>query len=339
MYILLLLIIANHSKDHSFLIHAIFLVTASHLHHLHPDDPRYQNAVLEHFSNVLPCFRAALDTFSGNTDHADALMACAILLVQYSWTFMSPDTTAEPNTDAWLTMLGLYSGLTSVVLSFYHLLDESRFRRMMKYSPVRRIEAYLNSISVPIHIDGLFHHSLTCSKISDGGEMSSSDCSDASRRLILILCAMRLGQNRLETSGILLDVARCLFTWPSLLSPGFKRLVKLEDGRSQIILLYYFAAVSRLRGERFWWMRERAVCMFKTIWAKLEGKCTHCTSGAIAFFSTSELLSNSEGYKYGTYGEETVSAGSAGLPKDAGLDGEPFHKECRLSMPDVIPDI
>jgi len=333
MHILPFLIIANHSKDNSFLIHAIFLVTASHLHHLQPSDPRYQNAISEHLSNVLPRFRAALTTFSGSTDHADALMACAILLVQYSWTFMSPDTAAEPNTDAWFTMLGLYSGLHNVVLSFYHLLDKSRFRRMMKYSPTMRIEAYLRSISMPTNMDGLFHHCLTCSKISDGGEMSSGDCTDASRRLILILCAMRLGQNRLEASGILLDVARCLFTWPTLLSPGFKRLIKLEDGRSQIILLYYFAAVSRLHGEGFWWMRERAICMFKSIWAKLEGKCTQCTRGAIAFFSQSELLCNSEGYKCGTYGEETVSAGSVGLLKDPFLDGEPpFHKECRFEQ-------
>ena len=78
--------------------------------------------------------------------------------------------------------------------------------------------------------------------------------------------------------------------------------------------------------------------MFKTIWAKLEGRCTHCTSGAIAFFSQSELLCNTEGYKCGTYGEETVSAGGTGLLKDPCLDGEPFQKECRLSMPDGIVD-
>ena len=130
-------------------------------------------------------------------------------------------------------------------------LRQKHICRMIKYSPARRIEAYLKSISVPTHIDGLFHHCLTCSKISDGCGLGSSDRADASRRLILILCAMRLGQHRLEISGILLDVARCLFTWTNLLSPGFKRLVKLEDGRSQIILLYYFAAVTRLRGDDF----------------------------------------------------------------------------------------
>jgi hypothetical protein len=40
---------------------------------------------------------------------------------------MSPDAAAEPNTDAWLTMLGLYSALHHVILSFYHLLDKSIF--------------------------------------------------------------------------------------------------------------------------------------------------------------------------------------------------------------------
>lgn len=150
---------------------------------------------------------------------------------------------------------------------------------MITYSPRSNIERYFNDTTLPSNIEAFFNHCLTCTKISDK-DRNLSDSVDAARRLIPILCALMLGHHCLEASGLMLDVARYLFAWPNLLSDNFINLVKINDERCQVILLYHFAAISRLRSERFWWMRERSVYMCEAILLWLGDRCEECTGWA-----------------------------------------------------------
>jgi hypothetical protein len=161
---------------------------------------------------------------------------------------------------------------------------------MLTYSPRSKIERRFEDSTLPSEIEAFFDHCLTCTKISDNKDRNMSDCMDAAHRLIPILCALMLGRHCLEASGLILDVARYLFAWPNLLSDDFINLVKINDERCQVILLYYFAAVSRLHSERFWWMRERSVYTCEAILLRLGDRCEECTSWARELVSKEEDL-------------------------------------------------
>lgn len=193
-----------------------------------------------------------------------------MLLLQYSWVVDS---------EGWNNLLGLYRGLTSVVLKLFDTVERSRFSSMLKYSPRMRIECHLGSCTVPSD-EAIFAHCLTCTKISNTQNVHLDDFIDLSRRLMTILHALKLRRRDLETSDLILDIARYLFSLPNLLPDGFIGLLMIEDGRAQVMLLYYFAAVSRLPTERFWWMRERAVYMFEAISTNLGDTCMECTGRA-----------------------------------------------------------
>ena len=71
---------------------------------------------------------------------------------------------------------------------------------------------------MPPKIEACSNRCLACTEISniDGDDLI--DCIVASRRLILIWCALKMGRQELEASNLTIDVARCLFTWPTISS-------------------------------------------------------------------------------------------------------------------------
>ena len=190
-----------------------------------------------------------------------------------------PDSNCD--SDGWDILLGLYSGVRNIVVSFWEAKDSrSRFTPGLIYSPRLSIERYLENQAVPQDIEACFSHCLACTKICDDVELDVEECMDAAQRLTVIWCALKLGMSALESSGIYLDVARYLFTWPNLHSAGFVNLINTRNGRCQAILLYYFAGIIRFRSERLWWMRRRAVYMFDSIFQRLKDRCEECTGMA-----------------------------------------------------------
>jgi hypothetical protein len=290
-------------------MHAVLLVTASHLQHLQPYETRHRKVALEHLSQVIPSFRNALATLTVNRrGSADALLACSMLLLQYSWEF-TLSTTQNTNRDAegFGSLLGLYSGLRYIVFEILDARCGSRFDSMLTYSPRLKIERHFEDTTLPSEIQACFDHCLTCTKISDKQDRNMSDCMDAANHLIPILCALMLGRPCLEASGLMLDVARYLFAWPNLLSDGFINLVKINDEGCQVILLYYFAAVSRLRSERFWWMQERSVYMCEAILLRLGNRCEECIRWARELVSKEEDLEWHQHTLLGREGDDVIS--------------------------------
>lgn len=270
--------------ENTFLMHTVLLLTASHLEHLQPQNHRYRPMIFEHLSQALPGLRIALDTVPGTQNGlGDALMACSCLLLQYSWE--SPVSggswSADYDDEGWETLLGLYSGVRNIVFTFWELKHGgSCFTPWLIYSPKTSIEQYFIDQPIPPDLEACFHHVLTCNKISNDLETDFAACQYAADGLIVIWRALKLGLPALETSDIYLDTARFLFTWPNLHPAGLLNLTASKRVRAQVILLYYFAAVIRLRSERFWWMRRRAVYMFDSIFDRLKDKCDVCTGMA-----------------------------------------------------------
>ena len=265
--------------ENKFLMHAIFLVTATHLQHLQPDERGHQLVALDHLSQALPMFRKTLceaSDFRGS--RGEAVIACSMLLLQYSWTYDS---------DGWDCLMAFYKGMMNVVLEFIKswgvtnrvdgLGMSNRFTSLLLYSPRMHIEAYFKDVAIPSGIQAIFAHVLTCTQISDTQPDDENGFMEPSKRLMAILAALQLNHQELEASGLMLDVARYLFSFPTLLPIGFVDMLKKEDERAQVIVLYYMAAVSRLAPGRFWWMRERGFYMYEMVLQNLGNKCTECT--------------------------------------------------------------
>jgi hypothetical protein len=266
-------------------MHAVFLVTATHLQHLQPHERGHQIVALENLSQVLPIFRNEIDITSDSkecpVELGDALIACAMLLIQYSWTLDSGEWSSL------LDLYGLYHGMMSITISCIDRAPQLRWGSlspMLGYSPRLHIERCMKDMAVPCPLDAAFLHCLTCTKISDTKPEDTNVFYDPIRRLSSILWALDLDHKRFEQSGLTFAASRYLFTLPHFFGDSFLHLLRLQDGRAQVILLYYFAAVSRLKSDQFWWMRVRAIHMFEHISHSLGNKCVDCTARAYEIF-------------------------------------------------------
>lgn len=272
--------------QNEFLMHTIFLVTATHLQHLQPHETRHRIVALQNLSQALPGFRNAIDNLSGSREYpmemAEALIACSLLLLQYSWNFDSEVW----NRDESLT--GLYRGLMAITLSCLDEVREGSLSSMLTYSPRLHIEQRMRIAGTAYKVDGVLLHILSCTKISNIQPENPSDFLDPIERLNSILWALDPDGNGSANLDLELPAARYLFNLPNWLPDGFIRLVKMNDGRAQTLLLYMFAAITRLRSERFWWMRKRALYLFEEISLSLGNRCVECTSRAHEIFRREE---------------------------------------------------
>lgn len=263
-------------------MHAVFLVASTHLDHLQSNKVGHEKAV--HLSQVLPPFREALSTLSTSKDYTiekcKALVACSLLLLQYSWTFDSQVWSSS--------VMGLYRGLKSVT---HFSLDDERFQGqdlypMLQSSPRQHIEQCMQRIGVFSPPLSALSHCLTCDTISTRLPEDPEDLASPVRRLTTILWGLEVGCQLLqdEASNLKLDAASYLFYLPCWFSDGFIRLLEEDDPRSNVIMLYYLAVISRLEDERFWWMKERAVFIYGVKLLQLENKCPECLGVAEDIF-------------------------------------------------------
>lgn len=113
-------------------MHAVFLVTATHLKCLQPNEKKHQVVALQNLSQLLPVFRNTISTISDNKEYsietAEALIACSMLLLQYGW---------DIDSQVWSNggSLGLYRGLVSITLSCMPRVRGGSFCEMLAWSP------------------------------------------------------------------------------------------------------------------------------------------------------------------------------------------------------------
>jgi hypothetical protein len=263
-------------------MHAMLLMAASHLRHLHPEERRYHVQELEHFSQAIPGFNAALSD-SITQGNAYALLACSSLILQYQWA--SHDLTECDANNAldlgFGSLLGLYSGMRQVALASLTIaVHDPDLYSFMFYRPIFTIKRYSENTNIPLELEGFFTHCCQCPEWSTMGEGNFSIRMDAARGLIPILSAVKLGLAELEVSSLMPDIARVLFVLPLFTTTDFAQLLKENDEVALLILLYYYALVLRLLSGKFWWMRERSAHVCESILAKLGNKCEKCIGWA-----------------------------------------------------------
>ncbi|PMD37807.1 hypothetical protein L207DRAFT_464292 [Hyaloscypha variabilis F] len=265
---------------HEYLMHAILVMTASHLRHLQPQERQYHQQELEHFSQVIPAFNAALSQ-PVTGDNLYSLAACSLLILQYAWA--CPDLTNRDVDNAvdfgFGSLTGLYSGMRNLGMSLLAVHDPY-LHSVMFHRPIETIKQYSESSHVPGELEDFFTHCCQCPQWRGSGDENFSIRMEAAHRLVPILSALRLGEKELEASGLMPDISRYLFALPLFTSGAYAELLRNNDEPSLVILLYYFSLVRRLLGERFWWMRERSAHLCVWLLAKLGDKCERCVGWA-----------------------------------------------------------
>jgi hypothetical protein len=264
--------------QHKFLMHAMLLMAASHLRHLHPEEPRYRMQELEHFSQAIPAFTAALSD-SITADNAYPLLACSALILQYQWachdlTDHGPDNFLD---FGFGNLIGLYSGMRQLALASLPVtINDPFLYPFMFYRPIFNIKRYSENTNIPLELESFFTHCCQCPKWSGVAERNFDIRMNSARSLIPVLSAVKLGSAELEVSGLMPDIARVLFILPLFTTSEFAQLVKDNDEAALLILLHYYALVLRLLSEKYWWMRDRSAHVCKSILIKLGNKCERC---------------------------------------------------------------
>lgn len=258
----------------------MLLIAASHLRFLQPLKQSHCNQELEHFSRIIPSFSAKLSE-PMTTYNVHILGACSLLILQYSWA--SLDTIGQGVNDRsnWVfgDLPGLYSGMRQLGLLALSVCDPY-LTAVVTYRPIHRIMKYLEGSNLPLELEAFFTHCCQCPSWSRTDSGTFVHCMDAAQSLIPLISTLKIDRCSLETSGLIPDILRCLFIWPSMRPDEFRRLIEKEDEVSLVIVLYYYAAVLGLASGKFWWMRERAACTSRLILSRLGTRCQECTGWA-----------------------------------------------------------
>jgi hypothetical protein len=262
--------------QYEYLMHSMLFMAASHLRHLQPEEGIYRKEELEHFSQVIPAFNAAL---SGpiTENNLYALCACSLLILQYSWA--CPDLTGREANNAidfgFGSLLGLYSGMRRLALSLLTIHDPYLHSIMLR-RPIEIISRYSENTNIPAELEDFFSHCCLCAEWCGPGDKHFSIRMEAASRLIPVLSALKLGEGELEASGLMSDISRYLFVLPLLSSEEYAQLLRNNDEASLVILLYYFSLVRRLLSGKYWWMRERSAHLCEWLLVRLGNRCERC---------------------------------------------------------------
>lgn len=172
-------------------------------------------------------------------------------------------------------------GLKDCIIVARNVFNRTKWARVLLYSPKVNLHRYLmQSRSTADRLEKVFLHCVDCGLGTTDADNASSVNISAIRRLIVVLNVICISSPDVESSGLLPDIYRYLFTWPTSGRTSTKGFVlQLGEGNpvSLTILLYYYAAVLRVYTDKIWWMRDGAVMMFNKLSSKLGGHCSQCT--------------------------------------------------------------
>ena len=235
----------------------VLCIAATHLHYLNPTDEEYHEAELQHLSNAISGFRKTLQA-PITQQNADALFGCSILLYYHAW------ASSDKNESDLAAEIGFGLGSMIILAHGPHSIFMQTFQSrttvwdsMAMHSPRRSINEYVGKTYFPAELEQTFKKHFYECKSRDTGihrfKLYMAEC----KRLIPVISVLKLSQNGVDMSPLLADVTRYLFTFPMLFGQGFLQLMKKRDESVQIVLTYYYAAVSGLMPDTCWWIRRR----------------------------------------------------------------------------------
>lgn len=298
-------------------MHAILLISASHLSYMSPDKSEYQQASLFHLSKVLPRYRKEVSR-ALSTENADIAMAVSFLMIYYAWSNVDSFDMNDRKCFISDPLFAMTGGLRESFISATLIISSGRsiFSESIAYRPKDTIDEIAQRCSqTPAHFEQSFceeyyargNHGIMdirddsiqnipeFSDILASGQQVDNNYMwysvtrphdsclvgflDASVRLAP-LCSIASEVESTSHAGqscepIVLqggssskatfagplpitDLARYIYTWPYICSPGVLHLLARKDGSIILLLYRFYKTIKALLPEEYWWAHQRA---------------------------------------------------------------------------------
>ncbi|KAL2074837.1 hypothetical protein VTL71DRAFT_8616 [Oculimacula yallundae] len=265
--------------NNDYLKSAVLLLSSAHINSSLPEHHPTRRPVLTHFANAIAGLRVAL-TERITAPSFDSIVGCSFLLLHYSWTAEESDPDIFHH---FREIVALINGTKNCVVEGQDLLKDSALYEVFRYRPGLKLEKFNeNSPKDSTKTSALLEHSLLCGLGTKRATGASADNILAIQKLSIVVESIELSQADIGGSDVFHDIVRYLFTWPLQCTNGFMSQIEDQEPVSMLVLLYYYAAASKVASGRVWWMQDRARIIYSSLRARLEGRCAECTDPAIA---------------------------------------------------------
>jgi hypothetical protein len=215
------------------------------------------------------------------SENLESIISCTTLLIHYAWSHMEQDLNADIDIAVCFSQTAdHFLGLKDCMFVAQGVFSQTKWSRVLLYSPRVNLERLLiKSQSLTEKLDNIFLHCIHCGLGTMDPDNTSVNNISAIKRLMIVLKVICISSSDIESTGLLPDIYRYLFTWPSSGRSSTKGLIlQVGEGNpvSLTILLYYYAAILRVYTEKIWWMKDGATAMFNRLRSKLGGHCAQC---------------------------------------------------------------
>ncbi|KAL1963133.1 hypothetical protein VTN77DRAFT_8676 [Rasamsonia byssochlamydoides] len=267
-----------------YLMHAVLLMAASHLHHLHPESAEYTHAEAYHLAHTLSGFRRALSR-PFQEQNADVIVACAFILLHYAWAVpfsaeLSPDADGviDIGTD---NLLSFAAGLKSVIVTTRDVDRNSLriFKELLRPNSIQRFKDWAASAGSSYDFEGHFLHRPRIDPASLNHADSDRECFglscgsvDAVDRLIPVFYTIDAVSRGEDMAHLMSEVKAYLLMWPGKCTKEFEQAVRENRNEALVVLLCFYASTCWLMAKDVWWVQERSKFMCDAISKRLESK-------------------------------------------------------------------
>ncbi|KAE9379483.1 hypothetical protein N431DRAFT_397868 [Stipitochalara longipes BDJ] len=275
-----------------FVKNAVLLVATAHKNHYSDPHHHSREVDLQYVSSTLSGLRSALNS-EMTAANFEAIISATILFVHYVWAQMEQELNGDIDIALCFRQTSdHFHGLKDCIIVAQDVFMQTNWARVLLYSPRVNLERYLmESIPMSDKLERIFLH---CTECGLGARMTANASENnmcAIRRLIIVLNVICISSPDIESSGLLPDIHRYLFTWPTSgrwSTKGFILQVGEGNPASLTILLYYYAAILRVYTKKIWWMRDGATKMFNKLRSKLDGHCSRCIDIPLSLLAVPE---------------------------------------------------
>ncbi|KAI2627708.1 hypothetical protein GGR54DRAFT_590162 [Hypoxylon sp. NC1633] len=259
--------------QHEQLMSAILMISATHLHQVQPAVALYARAAAHYLDHTLSGFRSSLEAPFEKQD-ADATVACAFLLLHYTWAtpFYSllDDTYPDPASDK---LIPFAAGLKSVIVRAKEDGGSSLviFEAVLQRQSIRRFTDWVSTVKCSYDFQERFLGRSHYAPVSDEMECwEACGMIHAADRLVPIFQTIDAVSRGEDVSEVMECIQTYSFMWPAKANKEFEVEVGENKVESLVVMLAFYASMIWLFSDDVWWVERRPRVMFETILGYLD---------------------------------------------------------------------
>lgn len=252
-------------------MHAVLLMSASHLRFLQPSLGTHTDAAAYHLDLSLAGFRETLTRPLSERD-AGATIACAFLLLHHAW--CTPALCLDPSGRLYMDldgdkMLSFASGLRVLIdtTNQSNAFPDHIFKKFLTKESTQRFRDWATKRHCSYDYERQFlGRSRTAARAMTEGECWT-DCGalDAADRLAPIFRAIDAVSCDEQITDLMHEVQGYVLMWPAKSTKPFEQEVREKKTEALLAMLVFYASCWWLLSTQIWWMGDRSRIMCEAI--------------------------------------------------------------------------